>query len=80
MKICILQTAWGIFQEIADQIGVPADQCLMVGNDIGEDLPASQTGMKTYLLEEFLISKGKANYTPDWRGKIPDLTRFIQNL
>lgn len=68
------------YAEIADQIGVSADDCLMVGNDEGEDLPASELGMKTYLLEELLIKNHQVNYRPDWRGKLSDLSQFIKNL
>jgi len=68
------------YAEIADRIGVQAEECLMVGNDEGEDLPASELGMKTYLLEEFLIKNHQVRYRPDWRGKIPDLSQFIKNL
>ncbi len=65
------------FGEIAERIGVDPAKCLMVGNDTGEDLPAGKLGMKTFLLEECLIDKGDSPYRPDWRGRLPDLFRFI---
>ena len=49
----------------------------MVGNDTGEDLPASKIGMKTFLVEDMLIDKG-SNYQPDWRGRLPDLFDFVR--
>ncbi|MGR6836877.1 HAD family hydrolase [Syntrophomonas erecta] len=67
------------YEEISRLIGVDPEDCLMVGNDVGEDLPAGKIGMKTFLVEDILIDKGD-NLTPDWRGKLPDLFRFIDSL
>ncbi|MGB4018403.1 MAG: HAD family hydrolase [Syntrophomonadaceae bacterium] len=67
------------YQEIAATIGVKPEECLMVGNDIGEDLPAGTIGMKTFLVENMLIDKGQ-DLTPDWRGYLPDLYEFIGRL
>ena len=67
------------YQEIAATIGVKPEECLMVGNDIGEDLPAGTIGMKTFLVENMLIDKGQ-DLTPDWRGCLPDLYEFIGRL
>ena len=67
------------YQEIVDKLGVRPEECLMVGNDIGEDLPAGLLGMKTFLVEDLLIDKGQ-NLTPDWRGYLPDLYNYINNL
>ncbi|NLY11647.1 MAG: HAD family hydrolase [Firmicutes bacterium] len=38
------------YQEIAQIIDVPPEQCLMVGDDIENDGPAAKIGMKTFLL------------------------------
>ncbi len=68
------------YQEISDKIGVKPADCLMVGNDVGEDLPAGQIGMKTFLVENLLIDKGERSLTPDWRGNLVDLIKFIDGL
>ena len=65
------------YEEIVGRIGVHPEECLMVGNDTGEDLPASKIGMKTFLVEDMLIDKG-SNYQPDWRGRLPDLFDFVR--
>lgn len=66
------------YQEIADRIGVAASDCLMVGNDVDEDLPAGKIGMQTFLVEDLLIDKGQSGLNPDWRGKLTDFFKFME--
>lgn len=65
------------YEEIAERIGVHPEECLMIGNDTGEDLPAGKIGMKTFLMEDMLIDKG-SSHQPDWRGRLPDLFEFVR--
>ena len=46
---------------------------------MGEDLPAGQLGMKTFLVEDMLIDKD-VDFKPDWRGRLPDLFHFLDQL
>lgn len=68
------------YAEICQRIGVVPADCLMVGNDVDEDLPAGLLGMKTFLVEDMLIDKGQSGLQPDWRGKISDMIDFINKL
>ncbi|AZR73808.1 hypothetical protein BBF96_10675 [Anoxybacter fermentans] len=65
------------FKEICEKIGVDPRECLMVGNDMEEDLPASLLGMKTFIVEDFLIDRGTGRFTPDGRGSLMDLYHEI---
>lgn len=67
------------YQEILDLLEVEPKDCLMVGNDMGEDLPAQELGIKTFLVEDMLIEKS-VPYVPDWRGRLPDLYAFLDCL
>ncbi len=67
------------YQEIAGLIGVEPEECLMVGNDIGEDLPAGIIGMKTFLVEDMLIDCG-SELKPDWQGELTDLFSFLEKV
>lgn len=67
------------YQEISDMIGVPPEQCLMVGNDREEDLPAASIGMRTYLVEDGLIDRG-SNLKPDWQGTLSQLAVFLEKI
>jgi len=66
------------YQEIAQILGVNPQDCLMVGNDVGEDLVAGCIGMKTFLVEDMLIDKGQP-LTPNWRGRLKDLYSFFDS-
>ncbi|CFY11945.1 Cof protein [Syntrophomonas zehnderi OL-4] len=65
------------YQEITEHIGVSPTECLMVGNDVDEDLPAGKIGMRTFLVEDMLINKGQSGLTPDWSGTLADFYEFI---
>ncbi|MDD2586196.1 MAG: HAD hydrolase-like protein [Syntrophomonadaceae bacterium] len=67
------------YEEICDKIGVLPHECLMVGNDVGEDLIAGKAGMKTFLVEDMLIDRGE-NLQPDYRGRLTDLFKFMEGL
>lgn len=66
------------YQEIADHIGVSPTDCLMVGNDVDEDLPAGKIGMRTFLVEDMLIDKGQSGLSPDWSGNLVDFYKFME--
>lgn len=67
------------YREITEMIKVDPADCLMVGNDMGEDLPAAGIGMKTFLVEDMLIAKD-VEYIPDWRGTRTALYKFLDGL
>lgn len=45
------------YREVASCLGVSPQECLMVGNDVGEDMVARQLGMQVFLLTDCLIQK-----------------------
>ncbi len=48
------------YQEILAKLGVEPSQCLMVGNDVEEDMCAADLGMQVHLVTDYLIDrKGK---------------------
>lgn len=67
------------YEQIAEVIGIKPHNCLMVGNDIGEDLVAGKIGMKTFLVKDRLIDKG-IELKPDYVGHLTDLFAFLKGL
>ncbi|UCF88223.1 MAG: HAD family hydrolase [bacterium] len=64
------------YLDLAKSLDVEPFQCLMVGNDIQQDLPASQTGMGTFIVEGKVIDRGTSSLEPDGRGSLEDLGRM----
>ncbi|MGJ9381948.1 HAD family hydrolase [Salipaludibacillus sp. CF4.18] len=67
------------YQAICDQIGFDPKECIMIGNDKQEDMAASQTGMKTYLVEGCVIDRGEPVFSIDDSGSLEDLYESIKN-
>ena len=56
------------------------EECLMVGNDVGEDMIAEQLGMKVFLLTDCMINKGNADISVYPHGSFDDLKIFLNTL
>jgi len=63
----------GYYLEIARQLGVGPDECMMVGNSVEEDLVAGELGMKTYLVTNCLLGDPARVTKADWHGTIQQL-------
>ena len=68
------------FQEIMDKLGLRAEECVMVGNDVAEDMVASKLGIRVFLLTDCLINKPGADITQFPHGSFPELMEFIRGL
>jgi len=66
------------FKEILDRLQIPAEACLMVGNDTVHDLAASQVGMQTCLLTPWVIKRPDARFEADWKGRHEELLALIE--
>lgn len=45
------------YRDILARLDCPAEECLMVGNDVAEDMVAGELGMKVFLLTDCLINR-----------------------
>lgn len=68
------------FNEVCQKLNVLPESCLMVGNDVQEDLVAGTVGMQTYLVTDCLIDRGEPQFLPDYRGTLTDLSVFVADL
>lgn len=68
------------YQEIVEMIGIRPEKCLMVGNDVEEDLVARKLGMKTFLVDDCLLNTHNLTIETDHRGSFADLAKFIKEL
>lgn len=67
------------YEEIIELTGIDPESSLMVGNDMEEDMIASAVGMKTFLVEGWVIDRGTLRYTPDFRGPLASLLALIRD-
>lgn len=68
------------FQEILEKIGKKPEECLMVGNDTEEDLVAKKVGIRTYLIENYVINKSGSEIQTDYKGSYKEFLEFVKCL
>lgn len=69
------------YNEILTLFDMSPDDCIMVGNDVGEDMVVSKTGMRTFLLTDCLINKNNTDISVYPNGSFDELQDFlIQNI
>lgn len=67
----------GYYRQIAADIGVDPEECLMIGNDVRLDLaPARAAGMKTFMVaNEYSI--GADGFAADFTGSLVDIPSIL---
>jgi FMN phosphatase YigB (HAD superfamily) len=68
------------YRDILDSIGANPEECLMVGNDVGEDMIAKELGMKVFLLEDCIINKSGEDISAYPHGSFDELINYIGEL
>lgn len=68
------------YTEIAKRLNVATEECLMVGNDVSEDMVASKAGMKVFLLTDCLLNKNNEDISEYPQGGFLKLQEFIKML
>lgn len=68
------------YRDILNALDLTADECLMVGNDVGEDMIAKDLGMQVFLLTDHLINRKGADISAYPHGSFPELLEFLDTL
>lgn len=68
------------YRDILNQLSCEPAECLMVGNDVEEDMAAQSLGMHVFLLTDCLINKNSADLSPYPRGTWEDLMEYVDSL
>ena len=65
------------YREILTMRGLTAEECLMAGNDVGEDMIAAKLGMKVFLVTDCLIDRGEdiSRYP---HGSLKELADYLE--
>lgn len=68
------------YRELARRSNAAPEECVMVGNDVTEDMIAQSVGMKVFLLTDCLINKERKDISVFPRGSFEQLLNYIENL
>ena len=68
------------YVEVAEALGVAPDRCLMVGNDVSDDMVAQSLGMKVFLLDSCLINSKGEDISRYPHGGFAELMEYIKTL
>ncbi len=68
------------YEEVLKDLNKLPDECLMVGNDVEEDLIAKKLGLKTYLITNNILHRSKNEIITDYLGEYDDFYKFVKSL
>ena len=68
------------YLDVCERLGVRPESCVMVGNDVGEDMIAETLGMTVFLLTDCLINKDGRDISRYRHGSFDELMAFIRSL
>lgn len=68
------------YLDIAKEIGVEPSECIMVGNDVSDDMPAKNIGMKVFLKTRCLINNSNEDISCYPNGDWDELLEYIKKL
>ncbi|MBR5272178.1 MAG: HAD family hydrolase [Clostridia bacterium] len=65
------------YLSIAKTLNVSPEECLMVGNDVDDDMPAKNVGMKVFLLTDNLVNKSNTDINQFAHGGFKELNDYL---
>ena len=68
------------YREILGKLNLDPGDCLMVGNDVDEDMVVETLGMKAFLLTDCLINRNQADISRYPSGGFPELLQYVRSL
>ena len=68
------------YQSILDELGLKAEECVMVGNDTSDDLAAAKLGMPVFFLTDCLINAKGVDIETYPHGSFDELIEWISAL
>ena len=68
------------YQDVLEKLGAKPEECLMVGNDVGEDMIAREIGMQVFLLTDCIINKSNDNVEQYSHGGFDDLFDWLKKI
>ena len=69
-----------IYEEVLEHLSLDAKDCMMVGNDVDEDMIAGQLGMTTYLVTEHMLNRSDGPINVDHQGDYDAFLKYVMSL
>ena len=70
----------GYYRELVRRAKVAASECLMIGNNVDEDMVADQLGMQVFLLTDCLINEKGKDISEFPHGDLAEMQSFLSKL
>ena len=67
------------YRDLLQRLDCQAEECLMIGNDVEEDMIAESIGMKVFLLTDCMINKKERDISVFPHGGFKDLLQYLDN-
>ena len=68
------------FRGILEEFSLEPSECLMVGNDVAEDLSIRSLGVKTYLVTDTMENKENLPIDTEYMGTLDELLKFMETI
>ena len=68
------------YRDILKRLGLTPEECVMIGNDVDEDMVAESLGMRVFLLTDCLINAKQADVSRWPRGGFAELREWLSDL
>jgi FMN phosphatase YigB (HAD superfamily) len=68
------------YEEVLELLGAAPGECLMIGNDVEEDLVAGSLGINTFLVEDWLLNIKNLPVKADYRGSFAELAAWLDRM
>jgi len=68
------------YTSLLNTLGLSPSECLMVGNDVTDDMVAETVGIKTFLLTDNLINKNNVDISVYRHGGFKELNEYLSAL
>lgn len=68
------------YLDIVHQLGCLPEECLMIGNDVSEDMVAKDVGMQVFLLTDCLINPSQQDISIYPHGDFDALMKYLNHL
>lgn len=68
------------YTNLISELGLSPEECVMIGNDVGDDMVAESVGIRCFLLTDCLINRKNEDITRFRHGDYTALEEFIKEI